>query len=422
VTFFVRFDRDVKEDFFRTVKSMVEPLGIWERQLPKRTLSLYLIILLLAEVLFSVFVIRLVKAGTITVPDDYATIQEAINHANAGDTIYVKKGTYFENIIVNRTVSLLGESNAETILDGLGSRICVNVQANNVTMSGFTVRNCSYNAVGIWDYHNATLASNILTDNNIGVFIANGQNITVANNTLTDDMCGVMCAGSCRFNIISHNLLTCCAHSIDVHAVIGHNAIDDNLIQSSSGIGIWISNAPNTRVFKNSVIGSGEENILVQYCPGSEIYANQIADGKWGIRTGYSENKSFYHNNFINNTVQVESFANGTAIWDEGWEGNYWSDFNGTDSDHDGIGDTPYVIDSNNIDHYPLMNPYWIPADVNHDLKVNILDVTKITGCYKTAPSDPEWNPHADIAEPYGVIDILDVVLCTSHYSEKRVH
>jgi len=41
--------------------------------------------------------------------------------------------------------------------------------------------------------------------------------------------------------------------------------------------------------------------------------------------------------------------------------GNYWSDYNGTDANHDGIGDTPYVIDTKNADNYPLMTPYIIP-------------------------------------------------------------
>ncbi|MCJ7635380.1 hypothetical protein MUP77_23700 [Candidatus Bathyarchaeota archaeon] len=66
-----------------------------------------------------------------------------------------------------------------------------------------------------------------------------------------------------------------------------------------------------------------------------------------------------------------------------------------------------------------MMNPYWVLADVNHDLKVAILDVVKICLSYGARPPDPYWNPHVDNAEPYGVIDILDVVACTSHYGEK---
>jgi hypothetical protein len=121
----------------------------------------------------------------------------------------------------------------------------------------------------------------------------------------------------------------------------------------------------------------------------------------------------------VNNTRQVSFIFGSFNDWNDTCEGNYWSDYNGTYSDYDGIGDTPYIIDNNNTDNYPLMNPYWIPADVNHDLKVGICDVVKITGAYGCTPSDPDWNPHADIAQPFGKIDILDIVLCTSHYGKK---
>ena len=53
----------------------------------------------------------------------------------------------------------------------------------------------------------------------------------------------------------------------------------------------------------------------------------------------------------------------GANSWDNGLVGNFWSDYNGTDSSRDGIGDPPYVIDGNNIDNYPLMFPFDIEND-----------------------------------------------------------
>jgi hypothetical protein len=84
----------------------------------------------------------------------------------------------------------------------------------------------------------------------------------------------------------------------------------------------------------------------------------------------YSSGNTFYHNNFINNTQQVYNYASSELnVWDDGYPsgGNYWSDYTGVDQKNgpyqnltgsDGIGDTPYVINANNTDHYPLMNPY----------------------------------------------------------------
>jgi hypothetical protein len=89
------------------------------------------------------------------------------------------------------------------------------------------------------------------------------------------------------------------------------------------------------------------------------------------------------------------------------------------DSNHDGIGDTSYVINTNNTDNYPLTNPYWNPADINHDLEVNIYDVVSICVAYNSTPLDPNWNCHCDIREPYGVIDIYDTVAVCNEYGEE---
>jgi hypothetical protein len=178
-----------------------------------------------------------------------------------------------------------------------------------------------------------------------------------------------------------------------------------------SNINIYAS---DNNTIKGNVLCQHWLALIIQYeSSGNEIFEN-ILDGAYAPYS--SSNNRFYHNNFYSG---LSGATAGLNIWNGTCEGNYWSDYAGSDSNYDGIGDTPYVIDSNNIDHCPLMNPYWISADINHDLKVGILDVAKITGCYGCTPSDPEYNPHADIAQPYGKIDILDVVLCTGHYAEK---
>jgi len=87
--------------------------------------------------------------STITVPDDYPTIQQAINAASPGDTIFVRNGTYHENVLVNKTVNLIGENNQTTIIDagGVGTVIRVSASgltpgsADNVTIANFTLAN-----------------------------------------------------------------------------------------------------------------------------------------------------------------------------------------------------------------------------------------------------------------------------------------
>lgn len=89
------------------------------------------------------------------------------------------------------------------------------------------------------------------------------------------------------------------------------------------------------------------------------VSGNNITEsGDYGVSLS-SANNWIYQNNFVNNTHQACSTLIGsTNIWNIGYEGNYWSDYNGTDTNHDGIGDTAYVIDANNTDYYPLMTQY----------------------------------------------------------------
>ena len=81
------------------------------------------------------------KTNTLIVPENYKTIQEAVNAANPGDTIYVKAGIYYENITVDKPISLIGENNTTTIIDGNHTGIRITVTADNVRIQGFTVRN-----------------------------------------------------------------------------------------------------------------------------------------------------------------------------------------------------------------------------------------------------------------------------------------
>jgi hypothetical protein len=75
----------------------------------------------------------------------------------------------------------------------------------------------------------------------------------------------------------------------------------------------------------------------------------------------YAESNVLYGNNFLRENYIPHLSAD--CFWDNGSVGNYWVDYNGTDADGDGIGDTPYVLNSGNVDYYPLMCPYDIEND-----------------------------------------------------------
>src|SRR3990170_1282475 len=104
----------------------------------KRIITLAVTLLVFA-VLLNQFVsnIRLIRAAPaiLRVPDNYLTIQAAINAANASDTISVAPGVYLEQVVVNKTVKLVGDDKHTTIIDGNGTGIALHITADSVGVS-----------------------------------------------------------------------------------------------------------------------------------------------------------------------------------------------------------------------------------------------------------------------------------------------
>jgi parallel beta-helix repeat protein len=154
-----------------------------------------------------------------------------------------------------------------------------------------------------------------------------------------------------------------------------------NIRDFSIGMYIWTIN--NT-ITGNAVMGNNVGVLL----SGSEndVVGNYIANNEMGMFFGTNEpgniplNLTVSHNAFYNNTNHLSgcvckeyNMTEDVHTWDNGKEGNYWCDYNGTDADYDGIGDTPYVIDVLNQDRYPLMQSHATPPTVAAKVPVEII-------------------------------------------------
>jgi len=163
----------------------------------------------------------------------------------------------------------------------------------------------------------------------------------------------------------------------------------NNITNNTRGIHLILSS--NNKISENSIANNGF-GIFLDDAVNNTIFRNNIARNYYGISLSYhwwnSTGNIIYHNSFINNTQQVSIYTSGYPnSWDDGYPsgGNYWSDYNGSDlylgefqtePGSDGIGDTSYVIDGSNTDHYPLMSP-WTPPDV---AVLNVTSAKRIIG------------------------------------------
>jgi len=176
-----------------------------------------------------------------------------------------------------------------------------------------------------------------------------------------------------------------------------------NVVVKAFYTGIWLDGSSNNSISGNNIT-SNLDGVALGYSSNNSISGNNIASNREGIWVGYSSNQNsiyrnnitannydglhlesssnniIYHNNFIDNTAQVHSYTS-TNVWDNGYPsgGNYWSDYSGVDiksgpcqdqPGSDRIGDTHYVISVDNVDHYPLMNPYGAPSPRTYNLSI----------------------------------------------------
>jgi nitrous oxidase accessory protein len=302
----------------------------------KRSALLLVLILAASCLLFHLPVNA--ASRTIVVPDSYSTIQAAIDNASEGDTVFVKKGVYVENPVVNKSVSLIGEDRDSTVIDVTAG---LKVQSNNVTIAGFTIYD---------GYDGISLATNYCN---------------ISGNKITNTTHGIVVFG--YENSISGNIF----ESIGLSSAIQLNFANRNLISGNyivscvEGIQIW-QNSNNNTIRENTITDCQDTAISFQYSNDNVIVGNNISLSGLGTSIYGSNNNSISNNNYFNNAVQFSakedyylSFGHNRSV--NIINENYWSDCDGTDSDGDGIGDTTYIIDAYNADHFPLIKPVAVP-------------------------------------------------------------
>ena len=218
---------------------------------------------------------------------------------------------------------------------------------NNVTANdwhGIRLFNSDYNIVS---------GNDITANSEYGIQIDGSNNSIIGNNIAANNWEGVN-LGDSNNDIINNNIT---ANNCGIYASSHNNNISANNITANSEQGIHLSGSSNSISGNN--ISDNKKGIELYSSSSNSINANNItANNEYGIWLRDASNNIIYHNNFIANFRQVHIIAS-TSVWDNGFPsgGNYWSDYTGTDSDGDGICNTPYVIDENNTDNHPLMAP-----------------------------------------------------------------
>lgn len=292
---------------------------------------------------------------------NYTRVQDAIYASETldGQTIRVDGGTYHENIIVNKAVSLVGDKAETTIIEGSGVGSVVELTVDNVTVAGFVIRNSGIgwgqSGVALNNVKGCNVSRNNITDNYYGLWLYSSMNNSASGNNLANNGYGMGVYGTSNNNRVFNNNVTASNHAGILLVSSSNNEICENNVTNNQYSIELVSSSSNI-ILGDNITNNSHGIALYESSNSNDVHENTIQNNGWGIELDTSLNNRIYHNNFIDNFPQALCDSHYSNVWDDGYPsgGNYWSNHTAADSNRDGIEDSWHIIDENNTDHYPL--------------------------------------------------------------------
>jgi parallel beta-helix repeat protein len=258
----------------------------------------------------------------------FKTIQAGVDNATPGDTVYVFNGTYYEHVVVNKTINLTGEDRDKTIINASGIGDVMRITSDWVNVSGFTltyggndsydagmdlksVKNCyiysnnfSFNiikGISLYDSIYNRITNNIVLENWYGIYLSNSSNNIITNNMVQSNIrCGILVYESSSNNTIINNT----ADSNGRYGILISQSSNDNLIkynnaQSNLWDGIYLYGYSNYNNISNNNVSNNSNGIHLYYGSDNNMIDNNTAlNNSNGIYLSYSDNNTIVNNIF----------------------------------------------------------------------------------------------------------------------------
>ena len=227
--------------------------------------------------------------------DYFNIIQDGINAVNEHGSVFVYNGTYYENILINKSINLIGENKNSTVLNSTKKWDVVKILANSVNISGFTIEN-GENGIKLNSNNNDIIDNNI-NSNIYGIFIEDSNNNYIGNNIIASNKFEGLYLDVVENSVISENLI--------IDSIVGVNLdyskniiINDNCIDSILQHGIRFFKSTNNMIKGNNISNTNDDGIYLSSSDNNMILDNTVIYHDEGIYN-YKSNFTLILNNII---------------------------------------------------------------------------------------------------------------------------
>ena len=295
---------------------------------------------------------------------DYRRIQDGIENVSVGGTVYVREGIYRENIVIDKQIDLIGAGIHNTTIEGPWTEDygVIQINTNWVNVSGFKISSQYGHLSGITllNASNCQIFENYITECCYGIHLLGSSHNRIWNNICQNNSQGMNVSGSS--NIIHDN--TCNYNGVGIRIVdfAGNSIVTSNNCSMNDWVGITLIG--NSNNLTNNVCNDNCRGIYVYYSESNRVLFNILENNQdYNIKLEESYKNDIHHNNFVlESQTGIQAFNNcADNSWDDGSEGNYWSDYTARYPNAVKTGntwDTPYEIDGGNSrDDHPLYSP-----------------------------------------------------------------
>lgn len=328
---------------------------------------------------------------------NYTRIQEAIDAPETlgGHEISVDAGTYYEQVNVSKSIILEGENQVNTTIDGEYNDTVISVTANGAVVKGFAIRKSLITGYLVYlkNVTECEIEANSLLQSgiyNYGIFCLDCKYCNIIGNTIVHSTNGMELSNCTNCEVSNNSIWQSDQAGLLVYhsqnCTISRNSVNETI--ESHSINAIIAFCGNCLITDNFVSYGAYDGMQVNFSENCTISENTLSGNKEGFGMYNTSNSDVYHNNFMDPSNFVGPIIDPIG-WtgpsydyrfnriDDGFEGNYWAVYNGSDTNSDGLGDTSYSAGPNDTDYHPLAGPFR-SYDTVLDQHVNVVSNSTI--------------------------------------------